>query len=464
MAAQLAAGQDLVGAHPPQRRRIRVDRHRRARAGVAHAVDVGGAEVERLARARTSRVTGGPPSASRSSATSPCDHRDRAAGEVVVVKARCRGRPSSRSARPRRRRRGAAPRSGAGRASAARGAPRPAGRRPGHGRGTPGRSRRAHSYEALRVGDDDGVLGRGAERREGDRLDHRAGPSRRAGGRRRRRAASRRSRAGRRTRCRRRSARSCTASRRPAAGGEPLGVQRREPGEHREDDPQRRVRRPPPLRPRVPGGRHLGDVGGQRRETRRASRRPGRDGRTAAAPLRARRSSAGPRLSMPAGPPSAPAGRERPTAPASRSASTRAADAGRRARGPPTARTARPARARRGGSRRAAPRPPAARLDARAGSTARSGSLQVAARARARPGHASRGSNGAAASPASSSSQPRPSRRSRGGAVRRAREESRRIRPEVLVDVGAAHGDADNTRLIRSSFRSLCARPSRRSP
>ena len=48
--AQLAAVEDLVGAHAPQRRRVGVDRHRRARADVADAVDVGGAEVERLAR------------------------------------------------------------------------------------------------------------------------------------------------------------------------------------------------------------------------------------------------------------------------------------------------------------------------------------------------------------------------------------------------------------------------------
>ena len=43
VAAQLAAGQHLVGAHPPQRRRVGVDRDRRLRAGVADAVDVGGA-------------------------------------------------------------------------------------------------------------------------------------------------------------------------------------------------------------------------------------------------------------------------------------------------------------------------------------------------------------------------------------------------------------------------------------
>ena len=65
---------------------------------------------------------------------------------------------------------------------------------------------------------------------------------------------------------------------RAAARGQPLGVQRREPGEHREHDAQARVRRPPPLRPRVPGDGHLGDIGGQRRKPRgRAGRRAGMD-------------------------------------------------------------------------------------------------------------------------------------------------------------------------------------------
>ena len=51
MAAQLAAVADLVRAHPPQRRRVGVDRHGRVVAGVQHAVDVGRGERERLAGA-----------------------------------------------------------------------------------------------------------------------------------------------------------------------------------------------------------------------------------------------------------------------------------------------------------------------------------------------------------------------------------------------------------------------------
>src|SRR6476660_4162537 len=51
VAAQLAVGPDLVGAHPPQRRRVGVDAHGRPRAPVAHAVDVGGGEAERAAGA-----------------------------------------------------------------------------------------------------------------------------------------------------------------------------------------------------------------------------------------------------------------------------------------------------------------------------------------------------------------------------------------------------------------------------
>ena len=48
MAPELAAIQDLVGAHPPQRRRVRVDRHRGVVSAVTHAMDVGRREVKRV--------------------------------------------------------------------------------------------------------------------------------------------------------------------------------------------------------------------------------------------------------------------------------------------------------------------------------------------------------------------------------------------------------------------------------
>ena len=49
MAAQAAVGQDLVGAHPPQRRRVCVERHRGLARVVRDAVDVGSREREVLA-------------------------------------------------------------------------------------------------------------------------------------------------------------------------------------------------------------------------------------------------------------------------------------------------------------------------------------------------------------------------------------------------------------------------------
>ncbi len=179
---------------------------------------------------------------------------------------------------------------------------------------------------------------------------------------------------------------------RAAARGQPLGVQRREPGQHREHHAQPRVRRPPPLRPRVPGGGHLRDIGGQRRKPRgRAGRGAGMDEERRVArrkPLeRGPESSRAPLARR--GRPPAPTRRRRPRP----GARPLAPAPGRRARALPTARTARPVRARRCGSRRAAPRPPAA-TRCPAGSTARSG--RAADRRRrpappARPGHARAG-------------------------------------------------------------------------
>ena len=52
---------------------------------------------------------------------------------------------------------------------------------------------------------------------------------------------------------------------RPAARGQPLGVERRAAGEHRPDDREQRVLVAPPRHPRVPGLVQLGDVRGERR-------------------------------------------------------------------------------------------------------------------------------------------------------------------------------------------------------
>ena len=70
MAQQAPLGVDLVGAHPPQRRRVRVDRDRRLGARVLDAVDVRGLEGERAAGAEHARWAARRP-ASRSSRTLP---------------------------------------------------------------------------------------------------------------------------------------------------------------------------------------------------------------------------------------------------------------------------------------------------------------------------------------------------------------------------------------------------------
>ena len=49
MAQQPPLGLDLVGAHPPQRRRVGVDRDRRGVALLVHAMHVRGVEVEGVA-------------------------------------------------------------------------------------------------------------------------------------------------------------------------------------------------------------------------------------------------------------------------------------------------------------------------------------------------------------------------------------------------------------------------------
>ena len=120
---------------------------------------------------------------------------------------------------------------------------------------------------------------------------------------------------------------------RAAAGGEALGVQRREAGEHGEDDPQRRVPRrgrtpPTSATPRASRPRRR-----SARETTRASRRPARDGRTAA------------RRAPPGAPAPARRGRQRPAGHghADRARVEQGVDV---AAARPTARTARPARAR----------------------------------------------------------------------------------------------------------------------
>ena len=101
---------------------------------------------------------------------------------------------------------------------------------------------------------------------------------------------------------------------RPAAGDQPLGVQRRAAGEHRVDDPQLRVARAPPGREGVPGRAHVGDVAGQRGPPRRAP--SGRDvtrgpGWTkSGAPRASRRSSSGATWRRPRRSASAAAGRE----------------------------------------------------------------------------------------------------------------------------------------------------------
>ena len=142
---------------------------------------------------------------------------------------------------------------------------------------------------------------------------------------------------------------------------------------------------------------------------------------------------------MPAGPPSAPAGRERPTAPASR----------RRRRAPAIgSRSTRPAHSSNGAPSSSTPRwkSSSSVLGLRAATRCRAGvdgATTIAVEARARvAGSWSRGSNGAGASPASSSRQPRPSRAQpgRSRAPRQGGEQG--IRPEVLVDVDAAHGDS----------------------
>ena len=111
-----------VGAHPPERRGVGVDRDRRARARVGHAVDVGGGEVDRLAGAEgvsTGRAADAEPLLADLAA------RD---GERAVSRgrgrgSRCRGPASSRSARPRRGRRAAAARRCARRGRGGRGPP-----------------------------------------------------------------------------------------------------------------------------------------------------------------------------------------------------------------------------------------------------------------------------------------------------------------------------------------------------
>ena len=95
VALQLAAGHRLVGAHPPQRRRVGVDRHRRAVAGVRDAVDVRGGEVDRLAGAHPPAQRRRRPA--RGAPRRPRPRRRRARRRRRRGReSRCRGRPSSR--------------------------------------------------------------------------------------------------------------------------------------------------------------------------------------------------------------------------------------------------------------------------------------------------------------------------------------------------------------------------------
>ena len=112
--AQGPVGVDRVGAHPPQRRRVGVDRHGRAARLLVHAVHVRGVEVEHRARgvprARRSRRRGrAAPRRSRPRPPRPPRSTRRGRGS------RCRGRSSTRSPRCRRGRRATAARTGGGR-------------------------------------------------------------------------------------------------------------------------------------------------------------------------------------------------------------------------------------------------------------------------------------------------------------------------------------------------------------
>ena len=118
MASQLPVLKYLVGAHPPQRRRIGVDRHRRLLARVADAVDVGRAELERPAGLATRglpcgrRARAGPRDRARTTPTAP---QQRSWSWKPVSWSSI-----NRSARPRPRRRAAALVGGAARACSTR--------------------------------------------------------------------------------------------------------------------------------------------------------------------------------------------------------------------------------------------------------------------------------------------------------------------------------------------------------
>ena len=128
VALQLAARLDLVGAHPPQRRRVGVDRHRRAAAGVETrwmseaAKSIASPAPSRRVTRRGRRARGAPRERGRGR---PRARRRRGRGRESP----CRGRPSSRSARPRRARRAAAARRCAPRGRGGRGGPQVRARR-----------------------------------------------------------------------------------------------------------------------------------------------------------------------------------------------------------------------------------------------------------------------------------------------------------------------------------------------
>ena len=152
----------------------------------------------------------------------------------------------------------------------------------------------------------------------------------------------------------------------PAPRGQPLGVQRREPGEHREHHTQSWMTRAPGGQEREPCGLHAGDVAGQRRPPQRVFERRLADG--------ARRVHAQPRsrvheqrrlvsaravLAPSAGRRSPRRSRARPRAATGRRSRARAPGRRRRgqhgrARSPPTRRTAPPATVRPRGRRRSA--------------------------------------------------------------------------------------------------------------
>ena len=234
------------------------------------------------------------------------------------------------------------------------------------------------------------------------------------------------------------------ADRAAAAGQQPLAVQRRQAGEHREAHAQPRVGGPAPDGERVPRRLHRRHVVGHRRP-------PARRGPTRG-PAPARGGSAAARRGAPASRAPGRGARSRPGRRARRPARTRrrtprraardsAAGSGvGRGRPPPRRRTARAARRRPRGRRRAAARP---RRRAAPRCPAASRGPPARGRGRRRPpaprGGRDRGRRGRAAPRARRrrrSVQPRaPARRGIGGSRRSRQRPQQRLGPEMLVDV-----------------------------